>query len=322
MLFESTNANCVVFAPNCDCGVGSTRGEYHDSNPIGPKLHVSSPPATHFSWHVRGRSLSHSRCARSLRGRSLWHSRCARSLWGRSFLRLLRPTSRGMCVAALWGIRDAHDDRGAGLVRALGNGKNPAGELAARCSESLRGLTVMRRETPPHSPFCARGASAWHARGACSCVAHARARANWFIVALLPFARFAVRDAPLPRSQLGRHGGTHHACGLEARAFLAKAWCPYRSRAEPGRHGATEWFAEAEGFRLYRRNVLPRYDLLLCLASRFLSRTRGWEVDPYACLRSLSSTWPGALRSVPDLSRNHKVHLPFHGIFPRDTHNA
>jgi len=37
----------------------------------------------------------------------LWHSRCARSLRGRSFLRLLRPTSRGMCGAALWGIRDA-----------------------------------------------------------------------------------------------------------------------------------------------------------------------------------------------------------------------
>jgi len=37
----------------------------------------------------------------------LWHSRCARSLRGRSFLRLLRPTSRSMCGAALCGIRDA-----------------------------------------------------------------------------------------------------------------------------------------------------------------------------------------------------------------------
>ncbi len=53
---------------------------------------VSSPPATHLSWHVRGRSLGHPRCARSLRGRS--------------FLRLLRPTSRGMCGAGRWGIRD------------------------------------------------------------------------------------------------------------------------------------------------------------------------------------------------------------------------
>merc|ERR1712098_120537 len=54
---------------------------------------VSSPLATHLSWHVRGRSLG--------------HSRCARSLWGRSFLRLSRPTSCGMRGAALWGIRDA-----------------------------------------------------------------------------------------------------------------------------------------------------------------------------------------------------------------------
>jgi len=54
---------------------------------------VSSPRATHLSCHVWGRSLGHSRCARSLRGRS--------------FLRLLRHTSRGMCGAALLGIRDA-----------------------------------------------------------------------------------------------------------------------------------------------------------------------------------------------------------------------
>merc|ERR1712000_593093 len=41
---------------------------------------VSSPPATHLSWHVRGRSLRHSRCAPSLRGRC--------------FLRLLRLAER------------------------------------------------------------------------------------------------------------------------------------------------------------------------------------------------------------------------------------
>jgi len=46
---------------------------------------VSSPPATHLSWHVRGRSLGHSRCARSLRGRS--------------FLRLVRAASLGMRIA-------------------------------------------------------------------------------------------------------------------------------------------------------------------------------------------------------------------------------
>merc|ERR1712000_603078 len=62
---------------------------------------VSLPPATHLSWHVRDRSL--------------WHSRCARSLRGRPFLRLLRPTSRGMCGVGLWGI-----------MRAL-----PAGTLAS-----------------------------------------------------------------------------------------------------------------------------------------------------------------------------------------------
>jgi len=101
---------------------------------------VSSPPATHLSWHVRGRSLGAlpfemrallagtrfspppaTRLSWHVRGRSVGHSRCARSLWGRSFLRLLRPAARGMCGAALVplvrGIRDARAPCGAARFR-------------------------------------------------------------------------------------------------------------------------------------------------------------------------------------------------------------
>merc|ERR1712098_84802 len=93
---------------------------------------VTSPSATHLSWHVRGRSL--------------WHSRCARSLRGRSLLRLLRPTSRGTCGAALWGIRDARAP--CGDARYFASCDPPlvacAGSVfGALCARSLRGRSFL-----------------------------------------------------------------------------------------------------------------------------------------------------------------------------------
>ena len=75
----------------------------------------SPPPATRLTWHVRGRSLGHSRCARSLRGRS--------------FLRLLRPASRGMCGAALCGAvwqRQPDVGQGCGEPLQVQQGGRPA----------------------------------------------------------------------------------------------------------------------------------------------------------------------------------------------------